>query len=100
LRPSAPIEPDTLEGLAQRPLDLIEALCCDSVMLVRHSLGGMVAQALPARRPERVNRRVLCGTLAAFARRSDGTRADGWAQRFIARRCSILAWTWRHSRSG
>jgi pimeloyl-ACP methyl ester carboxylesterase len=29
---------------------------------------------------------VLCGTLAAFARRSDGTRADGWAQRFIAQR--------------
>jgi pimeloyl-ACP methyl ester carboxylesterase len=87
---SAPIEPYTFKGLAQRLLDLIDALRCDNVTLVGHSMGGMVAQELVARKPERVNRLVLCGTSAAFAQRSDRTRASDWAQRFIAQRTGLL----------
>ncbi len=87
---SAPIEPYTFKGLAQRLLDLIDALRCDNVTLVGHSMGGMVAQELVARRPDRVNRLVLCGTSAAFARRNDGTPVEAWAQRFIAQRTALL----------
>jgi len=87
---SAPIEPYNFKGLAQRLLDLIDALRCDSVTLVGHSMGGMVAQELVARQPERVSRLVLCGTSSAFARRNDGTRADDWAQRFVAQRTAPL----------
>ena len=86
---SPPIEPYTFKALAQRLLDLIDALRCSSVTLVGHSMGGMVAQELVARQPDRVNRLVLCGTSAAFARRSDGARADDWAQRFIAQRTAL-----------
>lgn len=87
---SAPIEPYTFKGLAQRLLDLIDALRCDQVTLVGHSMGGMVAQELVARKPERVSRLVLCGTSAAFAQRSDGKQASDWAQRFIAQRTGLL----------
>lgn len=87
---SAPIEPYTFKGLAQSCLDLIDALQCESVTLVGHSMGGMVAQELIARRPDRVNRLVLCGTSAAFGKRTDGRLATGWAEQFVAQRTAPL----------
>ncbi|MDO9435584.1 alpha/beta fold hydrolase [Hydrogenophaga sp.] len=87
---SAPIEPYTFKGLAQSCVDLIDALQCEHVVLLGHSMGGMVAQEVVARRPERVSRLVLCGTSAAFARRSDGGSADAWAQKYIAERTGPL----------
>jgi 3-oxoadipate enol-lactonase len=87
---SAPIEPYTFKGLAQSALDLIDALQCESVTLVGHSMGGMVAQELTARRPDRVNRLVLCGTSAAFGKRTDGRLAEGWAEQFISQRTAPL----------
>jgi pimeloyl-ACP methyl ester carboxylesterase len=87
---SAPIEPYTFKGLAQSAIDLIDALRCDSVTLIGHSMGGMVAQELIARRPDRVNRLVLCGTSAAFGKRTDGRLAEGWAQQFVAQRTAPL----------
>lgn len=87
---SAPIEPYTFKGLAQSCVNLIDALQCESVVLVGHSMGGMVAQEVIARRPDKVHKLVLCGTSAAFGRRSDGKSAEAWAQQFIAQRTAPL----------
>lgn len=87
---SAPIEPYTFKGLAQSCVNLIDALQCESVVLVGHSMGGMVAQEVIARRPDKVHKLVLCGTSAAFGKRSDGKSAEAWAQQFIAQRTAPL----------
>ena len=63
---SAPIEPYTFKGLAQSCVALIESLKCDHVILLGHSMGGMVAQEVVARRPELVSKLVLCGTSPSF----------------------------------
>lgn len=87
---SAPIEPYTFKGLAQSCIDLVDALQCEHVVLLGHSMGGMVAQEVVARWPARVSRLVLCGTSAAFGKRTDGRSADAWAQQFIAQRTAPL----------
>lgn len=82
---SAPIEPYTFKGLAESCIRLIESLQCASVVLVGHSMGGMVAQEVVARRPDLVNRLVLCGTSPAFG------KPDGdWQRSFIAERTAPL----------
>jgi pimeloyl-ACP methyl ester carboxylesterase len=82
---SAPIEPYTFKGLAQSCIQLIEALKVDSVVLLGHSMGGMVAQEVVARRPDLVSRLILCGTSPAFG------KPDGdWQQAFIAERTAPL----------
>lgn len=82
---SAPIEPYTFKGLAQSCIGLIEALKCKDVILLGHSMGGMVAQEVVARRPDLVSRLVLCGTSPAFG------KPDGdWQREFIAQRTAPL----------
>jgi 3-oxoadipate enol-lactonase len=82
---SAPIEPYTFKGLAQSCIALIEGLQCGSVILLGHSMGGMVAQEVVARRPELVSRLILCGTSPAFG------KPDGdWQRRFVAERSAPL----------
>ncbi|MGH6625828.1 MAG: alpha/beta fold hydrolase, partial [Burkholderiaceae bacterium] len=86
---SAPIEPYTFKGLAQRCAALIENLVHarrgSSVILLGHGMGGMVAQELVARRPELASRLILCGSLAAF-----GQGDADWQRSFIARRTAPL----------
>jgi len=82
---SAPIEPYTFKGLAESCITLIEGLRCEDVVLVGHSMGGMVAQEVVARRPGLVSRLVLCGTSASFG------KPDGdWQREFIAQRTAPL----------
>jgi 3-oxoadipate enol-lactonase len=82
---SAPIEPYTFKGLAQSCIALIDALQCGDVVLLGHSMGGMVAQEVVARRPELVSKLILCGTSPAFG------KADGdWQREFIAQRTAPL----------
>ena len=85
---SDPIEPYTFKGLAEKCIALIEALTLrDSrtVSLVGHSMGGMVAQEVVARRPELVRQLVLCGTSASFG------RPDGdWQRQFVEQRMAPL----------
>ena len=82
---SAPIEPYTFKGLAQSCIQLIEALRCGNVVLLGHSMGGMVAQEVVARRPELVSRLILCGTSPSFG------KPDGdWQRAFIAQRTAPL----------
>lgn len=82
---SAPIEPYTFKGLAQSCAQLIESLKCGSVVLIGHSMGGMVAQELVARRPELVSSLVLSGTSPSF-----GKPEGDWQQRFVAERTAPL----------
>lgn len=82
---SAPIEPYTFKGLANSCVALIEALRCGPVILLGHSMGGMVAQEVVARRPELVKKLILCGTSAAFG------KPDGdWQRAFVAARTAPL----------
>jgi pimeloyl-ACP methyl ester carboxylesterase len=82
---SAPIEPYTFKGLAERCIALIGKLNCGTVTLVGHSMGGMVAQEVVARRPELVDKLVLSGTSPSFG------KPDGdWQREFIAQRTAPL----------
>lgn len=82
---SAPIEPYTFKGLAESCIRLIGALQCPDVVLVGHSMGGMVAQEVVARRPELVSRLVLSSTSAAF-----GNGDPAWQQTYVTERTAPL----------
>ena len=95
---SAPIEPYTFKGLARSCVTLIEALLGGEeeraaasggrprgITLLGHSMGGMVAQEVVARRPELVSRLILCGTSASF-----GTPDGEWQREFMAQRTAPL----------
>lgn len=87
---SAPIEPYTFKGLAHSCITLIEALLAGApprggIVLLGHSMGGMVAQEVVARRPELVSRLILAGTVPAF-----GSPDGRWQQEFIAQQLAPL----------
>jgi 3-oxoadipate enol-lactonase len=82
---SAPIEPYNFKGLAQSCITLIESLKCSDVVLLGHSMGGMVAQEVVARRPDLVSKLILCGTTPSF-----GKPDADWQREFIAQRTGPL----------
>lgn len=101
---SPPVEPYTFKALAESCIDLIDQLlesearlpsghspdATGGLVLLGHSMGGMVAQEVVARRPDKVRRLILCGTSAAFGKRSDGQAAQAWAGQFVAARTAPL----------
>jgi pimeloyl-ACP methyl ester carboxylesterase len=86
---SPPIEPYNFKGLAQSCVALMEALvekqAKKNLIVLGHSMGGMVAQEVVSRRPDLVRQLILCGTSAAFG------KPDGdWQKNFLAERTAPL----------
>ena len=74
-----------LAGLADAVRRLLDHLAVPAAVLVGHSMGGMVAQEVAARWPERVAGLVLACTSPAFG------KADGdWQRGFLAARFAPL----------
>lgn len=73
---SAPIEPYTFKGLAQRCLALLEALQCGPVTLVGHGMGAMLALEVAMRQSAQVQRLVLCAGGPAL----DAQARQDWVQ--------------------
>ena len=82
---SPSIEPYDMPGLALAVRLLVDWLGTPQVALVGHSMGGMAAQELMARSPERVGALLLIGTSPSFGR-TDGA----WQRKFLAQRMAPL----------
>ena len=86
---SSIIDPYTFETLADECIELIDVLDPERLVLVGHSMGGMVAQEVAARAsssmPGRIAALVLAGTTAAFGK-PDGA----WQRRFVDERLAPL----------
>lgn len=82
---SATIDPYDMAGLAGALARLLDHLAAARVVLVGHSMGGMIAQEALARDPRRIDGVVLSATTAAFG------RPDGeWQREFLAERLGPL----------
>ncbi len=79
----------TLDAMAQAVLDLITHVhgpaSAQRVVLLGHSMGGMVAQEVAQRAPQRVQGLVLACTSAAF-----GKPGGAWQAQFLADRLAPL----------
>lgn len=82
---SAPLPEMTFAALAEAALRLIDALEIEKAHVIGHSMGGMIAQELAARHPDRVASLVLSATSPAFGK-SDGD----WQKKFLAARLAPL----------
>ncbi len=82
---SAPIDPFDFDGLAAALVALIDAAGFDQVVLVGHSMGGMVALHTAAAFPNRVTGLVLACCTPAF-----GASGGPQQQAFLARRIGPL----------
>jgi pimeloyl-ACP methyl ester carboxylesterase len=82
---SATIDPYDIAGLAAALARLLDRLAAARVVLLGHSMGGMVAQEALARYPARIHGVVLSATTAAFG------KPDGdWQRAFLAERLGPL----------
>lgn len=75
----------TLDAMVQAVLDLIAHVRAERVLLLGHSMGGMVAQELAARAPQAVQGLILACTSAAF-----GKPGGEWQDKFLAERLAPL----------
>lgn len=82
---SPPIEPFDLAALARSVTALVDGLGRGPAVLVGHSMGGMVAQELAARAPDRVAALVLASTSPAF-----GKPGGDWQRGFLQSRFAPL----------
>jgi len=73
---SAPLEPLTYRGIADRFVDLLDTLDIEQADVVGLSFGGMHALHTAINHPTRINRMVLADTSPAFG--MDGTTKDEW----------------------
>jgi len=71
---SAMVEPYDLEQIVLALKRLVDKVCREPVVLVGHSMGGLIAQEAYARFPGMVKALALCFTSAAFVGGSDFTR--------------------------
>jgi len=81
---SATVEPYDLEQVSAALARLIDSLGGEPVVLVGHSMGGLIAQETYFRHPQLVKALALCFTSAAFVGGSD------FARQFIAERVGPL----------
>jgi len=82
---SRSVSPYTIETLATSCLELIDVLEADQLVLLGHSMGGMIAQEVAARAPSVLAGLVLAGTTAAFG------KPDGqWQRAFLSERLAPL----------
>jgi 3-oxoadipate enol-lactonase len=82
---SPTVEPYDLEHISASLARLIESLGSEPVVLVGHSMGGMIAQETYARHPRLVKALALCFTSPAFAGGS-----SEFTKQFIAARIGPL----------
>ncbi len=83
---SALVDPYDFATIAEECVELIDVIDAERLVLLGHSLGGMVAQEVVARAPDRVDALILAGTSAAFG------KPDGeWQRRFVEERTAPLA---------
>jgi 3-oxoadipate enol-lactonase len=82
---SEALGPPTLDNMVQAVQDLITHIGAARTVVLGHSMGGMVAQELVARAPQRVQGLVLACTSASFG------KPDGeWQAKFLADRLAPL----------
>jgi 3-oxoadipate enol-lactonase len=82
---SAAMGPPDMDSFVAAVLAVLDHAAAPRAVLLGHSMGGMVAQELAARAPQRVQGLVLACTSALFG------KADGaWQQQFLAERLAPL----------
>ena len=82
---SAPLETMTIDRLVDSALTLFDRLSIGQAHLVGHSIGGIIAQALASRHPERLRSMTLVATGPA-----SGKIDAAWRKRFIEERLGPL----------
>lgn len=82
---SAPLNDVTFESLSNCVITFMDALDIPSAHIMGQSIGGMLAQELAIRYPDRVKSLILIATSAAF-----GGRDDSFKDRFLAARLAPL----------
>ncbi|MEQ8697047.1 MAG: alpha/beta hydrolase [Bauldia litoralis] len=82
---SDPLPAMTFESLAASAIALLDDADAGTAVILGHSMGGMIAQEIAMRHPDRVAGLVLFATTPAF-----GGRDDSFKQRFLADRLAPL----------
>lgn len=82
---SAPVEPMDWAALARAAVAVLDDLGAERAVVLGHSMGGMVAQEVAARYPERLAGLILFATTPAF-----GGKDDSFKNKFLESRLAPL----------